>query len=228
MSTATHRSRLRPSDRRKQILDIAQLQFSERGFERVSIVDVANAAGVTRALVQHYFGGKRELYVAVVRRIVETASDVPIAVRDDGEPLEVRIAGTVDAWMSFVEDQGQSLLMATPWGTAIMDPEVQGIFENTREIYLTRMLQAYDDVVDDTPTTRFVVRAFLFSNEAICRQWLVGEATRDQVSVLLGELLRHTLERLAPIVDKPDARSPLPAGRRDDHLPAPPEHRSLA
>lgn len=41
--------------------------FSTRDAEDVSIDDVASAAGASRALVYHYFGGKQELYVAALK-----------------------------------------------------------------------------------------------------------------------------------------------------------------
>ncbi|MEV4887949.1 helix-turn-helix domain-containing protein, partial [Nonomuraea sp. NPDC055795] len=41
--------------------------FSKRDAEDVSIDDVASAAGASRALVYHYFGGKQELYVAALK-----------------------------------------------------------------------------------------------------------------------------------------------------------------
>ena len=43
--------------------------FAERGYDDVSIEDIARAAGVTRGLVHHYFGGRNDVYVALIERI---------------------------------------------------------------------------------------------------------------------------------------------------------------
>ena len=51
-------SRLDPEHRREQILDAADWLFAERAYDAVSIEDVAKAAGVTRGLVHHDFGGR--------------------------------------------------------------------------------------------------------------------------------------------------------------------------
>ena len=35
--------------------------FAERGYDEVSVEDIASSAGVTRGLVHHYFGGRKEV-----------------------------------------------------------------------------------------------------------------------------------------------------------------------
>src|SRR5436305_732256 len=58
------RRRLSVAERRDELIAAALDLFSHRSPEDVSIDDVAEAAGASRALVYHYFGGKQELYVA--------------------------------------------------------------------------------------------------------------------------------------------------------------------
>jgi len=62
-------TRLEAAQRRDQILDAANALFAERGYDEVSIEDIASAAGVTRGLVHHYFGGRKEVYLALVDRL---------------------------------------------------------------------------------------------------------------------------------------------------------------
>lgn len=54
------------SGTRAAILDGARRSFAERGFDRTTIRAVAAGAGVDPALVHHYFGTKRELFLASV------------------------------------------------------------------------------------------------------------------------------------------------------------------
>jgi AcrR family transcriptional regulator len=72
MTTTPKFSRLDPAQRRDQILDAANALFAERSFDEVSVEDIANAAGVTRGLVHHYFGGRKEVYIALLERLVAT------------------------------------------------------------------------------------------------------------------------------------------------------------
>jgi AcrR family transcriptional regulator len=51
---------------RRRMLDAAVELFAERGLGSTSVRDVAGAAGVSLAMVSHYFGSKDELYDACV------------------------------------------------------------------------------------------------------------------------------------------------------------------
>ena len=69
MSPTPKYSRLDPAQRRDQILDAANALFAERGYEEVSVEDIARSAGVTRGLVHHYFGGRKDVYIALLERL---------------------------------------------------------------------------------------------------------------------------------------------------------------
>lgn len=53
-----------PAVTRAAIVDAARQLFGEVGFERATVRAIAAAAGVDAALVNHHFGGKRQLFVA--------------------------------------------------------------------------------------------------------------------------------------------------------------------
>ena len=74
MATSKY-SRLDPAARRDQILDAANALFAERAYDEVSVEDIANAAGVTRGLVHHYFGGRKDVYVGLLERIAAQRED---------------------------------------------------------------------------------------------------------------------------------------------------------
>lgn len=50
---------------RKQILDASLRLFSEKGFARTSVRDIAQAAGITDAAIYYHFASKRELFEAL-------------------------------------------------------------------------------------------------------------------------------------------------------------------
>lgn len=56
---------------RRRILDAAEELFAERGFERTSIVDVAERSGISRGSIPWHFTNKEGLLVAVVRRALD-------------------------------------------------------------------------------------------------------------------------------------------------------------
>lgn len=70
--------------RRQQLIDAALHQFAEKGYDGAPIRDIARAAGVTEALVYHYFRNKEHLFEEVIkarsfapilRRVLDEAGD---------------------------------------------------------------------------------------------------------------------------------------------------------
>ncbi len=51
---------------RKQILDASLKLFSDKGFVRTSVRDIAQAAGITDAAIYYHFASKRDLFEALI------------------------------------------------------------------------------------------------------------------------------------------------------------------
>src|SRR5687767_1541779 len=63
-----------PNTTRTAILSAARQEFSCRGFEAATLRAIASTAGVDPALILHYFGSKRGLFVAAVELPVDPAA----------------------------------------------------------------------------------------------------------------------------------------------------------
>jgi len=59
---------------RSQILDASLRLFSEKGFARTSVRDIAQAAGITDAAIYYHFASKRELFEALIEERGFTAA----------------------------------------------------------------------------------------------------------------------------------------------------------
>ncbi|MFZ4485841.1 MAG: TetR family transcriptional regulator [Candidatus Nanopelagicales bacterium] len=55
-------------ERREQLLDVGRKLFAEKGFEVVTVEEIAAKAGVSKPVVYEHFGGKEGLYAVVVDR----------------------------------------------------------------------------------------------------------------------------------------------------------------
>jgi len=55
-------------DKKERLLTAAMKMFAERGFENVSIRQIANEADLNSAMISYYFGGKEQLFTAVLSR----------------------------------------------------------------------------------------------------------------------------------------------------------------
>jgi AcrR family transcriptional regulator len=66
----TGRTRLSGQDRRSSILSAATATFAEHGFDGARTLQIAQAAGVSEALLYRHFPSKLSLYRAVLRQLV--------------------------------------------------------------------------------------------------------------------------------------------------------------
>jgi AcrR family transcriptional regulator len=131
------------SDRRSQILDAAAVVISERGVDAARIADIAEAAGVSIGLVQHYFRHRDRLLAEVFRRESERIAVTWRTVVDpEAPPLErlvdyLRLCtpdGSAQAARSF--GPGWAFWLEL-WSKAHREPtvraEVEGIYASFAE-----------------------------------------------------------------------------------------------
>src|ERR1044072_5192048 len=69
------RRRLSPEDRRRQLVDVGAELFAARSYEEVLMEEVAERAGVSRALLYKHFPAKRDLFAAVYREAAQGLLD---------------------------------------------------------------------------------------------------------------------------------------------------------
>jgi AcrR family transcriptional regulator len=76
------RRRMRPEDRRREVLDAALRVFAEAGFRRASLNAVSDEAGVTKGCLYHYFDSKEDLLLALMRERAQDAGSLAQALSD--------------------------------------------------------------------------------------------------------------------------------------------------
>jgi AcrR family transcriptional regulator len=86
--TPPHKRHYDAAASRQALLQAAAELFDERGYERATIREIGERAGVDPALIARYFGGKEGLYLAALsdpestRAITCSAGEPAVAVRD--------------------------------------------------------------------------------------------------------------------------------------------------
>ena len=178
------------------MLEAARIVFARDGFAGASTAAVAREAGVTRGLVHHYFGSRRDLFLGV---LAELAEQLPAAIRTDlaGLPLEevVRINSTAlldavernrDAWVTLLAAAGS-------------DPEVERILDGARDQAIDKMLLNQGAAVGESEELRLVLRVYLGATEAALAEWTVYErATRAQAEVIIQRTLLAMVDGVLP------------------------------
>ncbi len=137
------RRRLAPETRRQEIVAAARPLFAARPPGAVTTADVADAAGVTRSLVHHYFGGIRGVFLAVV---AEGAAALTAA-REAGPetPLPERLAHNVRASLDVVAANRELWLAVVGAAGSSADPDIAALAAAARQRSVERALEVNRD-----------------------------------------------------------------------------------
>lgn len=100
------RRRLPAAERRKLILDAALDAFAAGGYQETTLDEVAERAGVSKALIYEHFSSKRDLYKEILETWVgDLLGRVLAAATAAGERSEDRLVAGLDGFLAFVEER---------------------------------------------------------------------------------------------------------------------------
>jgi AcrR family transcriptional regulator len=175
------RTRLAPDARREEILEHARRLFGARSYAAVSASEIARAAGVTPALVSHYFpGGKRDIFLTLVAQLRE---QVPQTIHvDPCLPVRDRVTASIENWLRWLEANSETWLATAAQGDYIADPDLQALVDSARERTVEALINDYPDALTDDHRTRLMLQNWLGFNRATSRSWLNGKATRAETA----------------------------------------------
>ncbi|MGZ0145815.1 TetR/AcrR family transcriptional regulator [Kribbella sp. WER1] len=125
-------ARLRPDERRTQILQAARRVLLADPHRELTIELVAAEAGVSPALLFHYFGSKRKFQYAVIE---EAAAEVMLRTAPDPSlPPDEQLRSGIRAFVRAVLEAPQ-LYRATLLMSAAGDPEVRALHSDLRRVF---------------------------------------------------------------------------------------------
>jgi AcrR family transcriptional regulator len=198
MST-TPRVRMLADDRRELIVKAAAKVFSQRPYEEVSTTELARACDISRGLMSHYFPSKRDLYLAVIRRLLD-APRLPMPAYREGDTVEDRIRHSVHGWLDLVLRSKQTWLTTVGFLGDSRDEEIQGLLEDNVERTADQICEiaGLTDVCDH-PEVRLALRGYSAFAMTVTRRWLQdGPVSREQVETLLVDSLIDLVRRTIP------------------------------
>jgi AcrR family transcriptional regulator len=171
MTTGTRR-RMGVEERREQLIAVALDLFSHRSPEDVSIDEIAEAAGISRPLVYHYFPGKQQLYEAALRRAAE---ELTARFEEPHEgPLGARLLRVMERLFDFVDVHGPGFSALMRGGPAIGSKSSTGaMIDGVRQAAYEQIL-AHLDIPQPAPRLELVVRSWISLAETTALLWLDG------------------------------------------------------
>lgn len=118
-------TRMKPEDRERQLLEVAQRMFVERGYQGTAMEDIARAAGVTRPVVYKLLGNKDGVYLACLKKARDVLNGYIIEHAIKGESLKGRLHGGIEGYFSFVEFERDAFRFLYESGAAVAGPAAQ-------------------------------------------------------------------------------------------------------
>ena len=194
-ATTPRARRLTPDARREEIITAAARLFEQRPWTQVSTVELAREAGIARGLLNHYFGDKRGLYLAVVRRWLLLPA--PQVVPEDLPPgLPERVDIAVAWFLDSVERPAASNYAVFGTEGVADDLEVAAILDQADDLAAQRVLQLVG-LDDSDELARAQVRAYGGLAKATAREWARrGTMTREQAHRLLRDTLLFLVDEI--------------------------------
>lgn len=183
------RTRLDPQIRRTQIVEAAVRVFADTDPVDVTFEEIAEAAGVSRALVYNYFGDRGGLVAAVYLHMFdELNAELNTTIDPDGPPEE-RLRSIVRGYLRFAIDHDTAWRLLQSTG-AMHHPAVQG----ARQQHMERLALAWGAQGPEGRTLAYGVVGLL---ESATFDWLRDRDTDvERLSDLIFDLLWTGLSSL--------------------------------
>jgi AcrR family transcriptional regulator len=165
-------SRLKPQQRREQLLDTAAAMFAQKPYEDVMVEDIVARARVSRSTLYHYFPTKRDLYVAIFKRSSNRL--LAHANPDPQLPLAEQLATGLEAHIQYFVDHPCDAITINR-GALSDDPAIQAIITEELNVIGQRLI---DKLVAEgrlRDVTEIAVEGWLAFVRAACVKWIQSQ-----------------------------------------------------
>jgi len=183
------RTRLTPDERRTQLVALGVASLAEHPLESLTIEYLSAQAGVSRALLFHYFGSKNGLR----REVVRTARDSMLHATEplpDLAPLD-RLHDTLSRIVRFVREHSGTFYSLVR-GVASGDSEVREVVEQARALQAERVVAVFLELgAPDTELLRIALRSWVaFAEEALVESAIGTEMSAEDIVSFLERSVR--------------------------------------
>ena len=181
-------TRLDVEERRRRLLELGTALFARHDYDALSMAAIAREAGISKALLYHYFPSKQAYFTATLeQKAAELAGRVA---PDPALPPAPRLARSLDAFLGWVEENGDAYAKLVRAGAGV--PDVRQIVEAVRVATAEQILDGLADA--PTPARRTAVHGWLWFMDGAILDWLEHrDVARDELRDLLLRALEGAL-----------------------------------
>jgi AcrR family transcriptional regulator len=188
------------------ILDAAELVFSEKGYERTSMDDIARTAALSRALLYVYFKDKAAIQRGIMLRAGHSLCRRFEEARQTADTGLAQISAMGVAYYNFYREQPDYFSALTTASTAMAeaDDELAGEMFGCKAETMEMMVGAIHlgledgtmnrDRIHDPVETALYLRGALHGVIMLCQSEMTESGLENNFSA--ESLIRHTMEML--------------------------------
>jgi AcrR family transcriptional regulator len=184
-------TRLDVDERRRRLLELGADLFTRFAYDELSMSRIAREAGISKALLYHYFPSKEAYFVATLEK---AAGELEERTRPDEslEPLE-QLSGSLDAYLGWVEEYEDSYAKMIRSAGAV--PEVRMMLDRVRGETAQRIVDGISGDKPASPVLRTAVNGWLWFMDGAILDWVEHRDMDRQTlhGLLLGTLLGAVL-----------------------------------
>lgn len=184
-------SRLDVDERRSQLLELGTELFSRHSYEELSMAQVAREAGISKALLYHYFPSKDEFFkAALADAAIELAQRTA---PDESLPPEEQLRSSTRAFVDWIGERGAAYMKLLQSVGAV--PELRETMVGIRDFTSARILDGLVPEKERTPAKRAAVRGWLWFMDGVLLDWIEhGDREAAEVADGLVDSLLALLE----------------------------------
>ena len=188
--------RLDVDERRRRLLELGVRLFTRHTYAELSMAAIAREAGISKALLYHYFPSKQAYFAATLERQAEELA-ARIAV-DPALPPAERLTRGLDAFLGWVEENAEGYGKLLEGATT--HAEVRELVDQVRSGTADQILAGLSPDVPPPAALRTAVHGWLWFMDGALMDWLEHrDIERPQLlGLLLGTLLGAVTASGAP------------------------------
>jgi AcrR family transcriptional regulator len=175
-------TRLDVDERRRQLIEAGSALFAEYAFEEISMRQIADAAGISKPLLYHYFPSKLELFKAAV---AESAAELERLIEPAGEgtPLE-QLTRSLDAYLAWIEAHARTWRKLMQSAATL--PAAGELVDSFRARTLEQLVHRLTGRRKPRPALRSALKGWLGYVDAAILDWTQAhDLSRDQLRDLI-------------------------------------------
>jgi AcrR family transcriptional regulator len=177
--TQERRKRMPRAERERQMVEVAEEIFADRGFLATSMDDVAEQVGVSKPMIYEYFGSKEGLFVACIRSARTELLNVTLKSVEGVTSAEEAMRRGLTAFFEFTDSHRRSwkLLQAQ---AAVAGPGAVAEIEAVRQQQTAVNTTLFASFLQDLPHNELTAYAEMVVGA--CERLALWYVQRDDVS----------------------------------------------